>query len=117
MTDTLRVLLCVEFKSRKRLSQVLSSGRRREVRLQARLGRPRLRGAGAYTVPPTRAECRVSFSSNSCASATPGARLTLTAVRVHSYVRSATQTTSPAKSLVIEIEPALPSRISRFFFA
>ena len=30
---------------------------------------------------------------------------------------SATQTTSPAKSLVIEIEPALPSRISRFFFA
>lgn len=31
--------------------------------------------------------------------------------------RSATQTTSPAKSLVIEIEPALPSRISRFFFA
>ena len=33
------------------------------------------------------------------------------------YDRSATQTTSPAKSLVIEIEPALPSRISRFFFA
>ena len=30
---------------------------------------------------------------------------------------SATQTTLPAKSLVIEIEPALPSRISRFFFA